>query len=287
MVILNRFLEVFRAVNKIYLPSVRNRGLLRPSSNCILWKLEMTITKSLTLAIAPLFLVTNVVAEEPNWTSYQFVLNHVKPGIKNEVSLMQVDYQTIKTDGSLDKAYQALSSFNLERLSNRQEKLSFYINAYNILALKKVVDHWPTKSIKDSGSFFSPVWDKPAGSLGGETVSLGQVEHKILRPMGEPRIHLAIVCASVSCPDLRGEPYTAAKLNQQLDDQARQFLNNQGKGLKIEENVIHISKIFDWFEQDFENQGGVRAFIKRYREELPQTKIKANISYDWATNGIE
>ncbi len=287
MAILNRLLEIFRAVDLIYLPIVRNRSLLRPSSNCVLWKLEMMIKKNLTLAITLLFLATNVVAEEPNWTSYQSVLNHVKSGMKNGVSLMQVDYQTIKTNGSLDKAYQALSSFNLERLSNHQEKLSFYINAYNILALKKVVDHWPTESIKDSGNFFSPVWDKPAGSLGGETVSLGYVEHKILRPMGEPRIHLAIVCASVSCPDLRGEPYIAAKLNQQLDDQARQFLNNQGKGLKIGENVIRISKIFDWFEQDFDNQGGVRAFIKRYREELPQTKIKANISYDWATNGME
>ena len=246
----------------------------------------MTIKRPLILAITLLLLATNVVAEEPDWTSYQTVLNHVKRGMKNGISLMQVDYQTIKTNGSLDKAYQELSTFKLERLSDRQEKLAFYINAYNILALKKVVDHWPTDSIKDSGSFFSPVWDKPAGSLGGESVSLGQIEHKILRLMGEPRIHLAIVCASVSCPDLRNEPYIAAKLDNQLDDQVRQFLNNPGKGLKIEKKAIRVSKIFDWFEEDFEDDGGVTAFVKHYKKDLPALKLKANIPYDWATNGV-
>ena len=201
---------------------------------------------------------------------------------------MLVDYRTIKTNGSLDKAYQMISTFKHEHLANREEKLAFYINAYNILALKMVADHWPTESIKDAGGLFSPVWDKPAGMLHGKTVTLGDVEHKILRPMGEPRIHLAIVCASVSCPDLRDEPFTAARLSDQLDDQTQRFLNNQGKGLKIEEKVILVSRIFDWFEEDFEVYGGVPAFIKRYRTDLPDLKIKkAGISYDWAVNGVE
>ena len=247
----------------------------------------MTIKRNLILAISLLFLTTHVVAEEPDWASYQIVLNHVKLGVKNGVSLMQVDYQTIKSNGSLNKAYQQLSDFKIEQLANSNEKLAFYINAYNILALKKVVDHWPTDSIKDSGSFFSPVWGKQAGSLNGETVSLGQIEHKILRPMGEPRIHLAIVCASVSCPDLRNEPYTAVKLNDQLDNQARLFLNNEGKGLKIEGKVIRLSKIFDWFEEDFDASGGVSAFIKRYRNDLPAFMVNANIPYDWNVNGLE
>jgi len=234
-----------------------------------------------------LFLALNVVADEPDWTSYQAVLTHVKPGVKDGISLMLVDYQAIKTNGGLEKAYQGLATFNLDRLSGRQEKLAFYINVYNILALKMVADHWPTKSIKDVGSFFKPVWDKPAGALMGNTVTLGEIEHKILRPMREPRIHLAIVCASVSCPDLRNEPYTATRLDKQLDDQARGFLNNQGKGLKIEGHIIRISKIFDWFEADFDVDGGVRAFIKRYKSQLPDLEIEANIPYDWAVNGVE
>lgn len=247
----------------------------------------MSIKRKLVLVINLLFLATYVAAEEPDWSRYQTVLNEVTPGVKNGVSLMQVDYQTIKMDGSLDRAYQELSDFKLDRLSSRNEKLAFYINAYNILALKKVLDHWPIDSIKDLGSFFSPVWNKPAGALNGETVSLGQIEHKILRPMGEPRIHLAIVCASVSCPDLRSEPYTAERLNAQLDDQTRQFLNNSGKGLKIEKKLIRVSKIFDWFEDDFVASGGVSAFIHRYRTGLPAFNVKANIPYDWATNGMK
>ncbi len=247
----------------------------------------MATKRTIWVSVLFLLMTANVIAEEPDWTSYQIVLNHLKPGIKNNVSLMQVDYQAIKDNGSLDQAYQELSAFKLEHLSNHFEKLAFYINAYNILALKKVVDHWPTQSIKDSGSFFSPVWGKPAGSLNGKTVTLDQIENEILRPMGEPRIHLAIVCASVSCPDLRNEPYTANKLNDQLDDQARQFLNNSGKGLRVEKGLIRISKIFDWFEDDFVASGGVSEFINHYKTGLPDFKIKANISYDWTTNGLK
>lgn len=246
----------------------------------------MTTKLTVALGIAFLLLSLSVVAEEPDWTSYQTVLKHVALGKKKGVTLMLVDYQAIKTNGSLDEAYRQLSSFNVERLSNRNEQLAFYINAYNILALKKVIDHWPTKSIKESGKFFSPVWGKPAGFLNGERVTLGQIEHEILRPMADPRIHLAIVCASVSCPDLRNEPYTADKINDQLDDQSKQFLNNSGKGLKIEKKIIRISKIFDWFEQDFKLSGGVRAFIKYYKKDLPPFEVKANIYYDWGVNGV-
>ncbi|MGR9117500.1 MAG: DUF547 domain-containing protein [Gammaproteobacteria bacterium] len=244
----------------------------------------------MSLRISSLFLIlalsaVRAAAEEPDWSVYRSVLSHVQPGVKNGVSLMQVDYAAIKSNGSLEKAYRALSDFDPNRLASRDEKLAFYINAYNILALKMVTDHWPTDSIKDAGSLFSPVWDKPAGELGGKAVTLGEVEHGILRKMGEPRIHLAIVCASVSCPDLRGEPYVAARLGEQLDEQVRNFLDNAGKGLRIESHAIRVSKIFDWFEADFEVYGGVAAFIKRYKTGLPALKVKADIPYDWAVNG--
>ncbi len=250
-------------------------------------EVEVPNNKCFIFILSLFFSAWNVLAEEPNWASYRGVLEQVKTGSKNGVSLMLVDYQTIKTNGTLDNAYQTISGFAPGRLSGRKEQLAFYINAYNILALKMVADHWPTESIKDAGSLFTPVWDKPAGKLGGKVMTLGEVEHKILRPMGEPRIHLAIVCASVSCPDLRNEPFTAARLNEQLDDQARKFLHNQGKGLKIEKKAVRISKIFDWFEEDFDMHGGVPAFIKRYRNDLPELKVKANIPYDWTVNSVE
>lgn len=235
------------------------------------------------LVVIP-WLAGQTVAAEPNWDAYHAVLAHVQPGGKNGVTLMLVDYPAIKSDGSLDKAYQALATFDIKRLSGRAEQLAFYINAYNILALKMVADHWPVDSIKDVGNLLSPVWDRPAGQLGGKGVTLSEVEHKILRPMGEPRIHLAIVCASVSCPDLRDEPYTAAKLDAQLDNQAQRFLANPGKGLTLDKDQIRVSQLFDWFESDFAAGGGVTAFIKHYRPNLPNLKIKANINYDWSVN---
>ncbi len=229
--------------------------------------------------------ITSALAEEPDWRAYQAVLDHVSMATKNGVSMIEVDYPAIKNGGDLALAYRVLSTFDSKRLVTREEKLAFYINAYNILALKMVTDHWPVNSIKDIGSLFSPVWDKEAGQLAGEKVSLADVEHKILRKMGEPRIHMAIVCASVSCPDLRPEPYTAARLDRQLTEQSRNFLANPGKGLRIEQNSIRVSKIFDWFDEDFEVYGGVPAFIKKYRSDLPDLKIKANLPYDWEVNG--
>ena len=240
----------------------------------------------LIIVLSFLLATGKLAAEEPDWSHYQALLKHVNPGVKNNVSLMLVDYKQMNGDGSLDKVYQDISLFDLERLSGRNEKLAFYINAYNILALKMIADNLPIDSIKDAGSFFSPVWDKPAGMLGGKLVTLGEIEHKILRPMGEPRVHFAIVCASVSCPDLRNEMFTALKLDQQLNDQVQHFLNNQGKGLKIENNVIRVSKIFDWFEEDFDGDGGISSFITHYRTDLPKFRIKANLAYDWSVNAV-
>ena len=208
------------------------------------------------------------------------------PGTKNNVKLVLVDYQTLKENGKLEAAYQQLSSFPVKNLSNKDEKLAFYINAYNILALKTVIDHWPLDSIKDVGNLLSPVWGKPVGSIDGKTVSLDDIENKILRPMGEPRIHFAIVCASVSCPDLRNTPYTASKLNSQLDEQVQKFLTNADKGLRVGDKDIQISKIFDWFGKDFKPAGDVEAFIRRYRSDLPELPLKEDINYDWNVNGI-
>lgn len=246
----------------------------------------MKITKHWLALTTLLILSFNTFATEPDWSAYAEALKSVSPGTKNNVKLALVDYQTLKENGKLEAAYQQISSFPVKTLSNKEEKLAFYINTYNILALKMVVDHWPLDSIKEVGSLLSPVWGKPTGSIDGKTVSLDDIENKTLRPMDEPRIHFAIVCASVSCPDLRNTPYTASKLNDQLDEQVRQFLANADKGLRIGDKTIQISRIFDWFEKDFKSAGGVEAFIRRYRTDLPTLPLKENINYDWNVNGI-
>jgi len=235
--------------------------------------------------MAGLLVANNVAAVEPDWHDYAKVLQSVKQGQKHGVSLALVDYTTIKKSGQLDQVYQQIARYPVSALSGREEKLAFYINSYNILALKMVADHWPVKSIKDIGRFFSPVWGKEAGTIDGRVLSLDDVENTIIRPMGEPRIHLAIVCASVSCPDLRDEPYIASKLNQQLESQVNAFLRNDKKGLRVEGNEIVVSKIFKWFKEDFEPLGGVNAFIHSYRTDLPVNySINADLNYDWSVN---
>ena len=228
----------------------------------------------------------NLLAKEPDWTNYKNLLSqHVKQGNRHGIDLMAVDYSGIKNNPLYAQVIKEIKEFNTDQLSGNNEKLAFYINAYNILAIKMVLDHWPVKSIKDAGSLFSSVWKKDVGKINQKIVTLNEVEHEVLRKLGEPRIHMAIVCASVSCPDLRNEPYTSTKLSAQLDDQTIKFLNNSGKGLRLTGNVAEVSKIFGWFEEDFEKRGGIAKFIKSYRKDLPKNiKINSDISYDWNLN---
>ena len=149
------------------------------------------LSKRLVMVLAALLLlVESAFAVEPDWSDYANLLHrHVSQSSKHGTDLAVVDYPALKKSGALKSVYRQLTEFPVQSLGNREEKLAFYINAYNILALKMVLDHWPVESIKDVGGLLSPVWNKPAGKIGGKTVTLGQIEHKILRPMGEPRIY--------------------------------------------------------------------------------------------------
>lgn len=248
----------------------------------------MRFAKPLLLAaLLNLILSFSVFAASPDWSIYAQALLSVKAGNKHDTPLNLVDYSALKKSGQVEAAYQLIKTFPVETLTSKEEKLAFYINAYNILALKMVLDHWPVDSIKDVGNVLSPVWKKTAGVIGGKEVSLDAIENEVLRPMGEPRIHFAIVCASVSCPDLRTEPYSAEKLNAQLESQVGSFLNNAKKGLNDEGKVIHVSKIFDWFGKDFKAAGGVEAFIRQHHNGLSKAPIQADIEYDWDINGID
>jgi len=228
----------------------------------------------------------NLNAQEVDWSSYAALLaKHVQAGSKDNVELNAVDYPGLKNDPLFDQVVEQLNKTNPKKLKNKNEKLAFFINAYNILAIKVVLDHWPMESIKDAGSLFSSVWKKNAGKINNKPVSLDMIEHDILRKMGEPRIHMAVVCASVSCPDLRNEPFISKELSEQLDDQTRLFLANPKKGLAVKGNDVHVSRIFDWFEHDFDDVGGLKKFFASYRNDLPKKySLKADLPYNWNLN---
>jgi hypothetical protein len=208
----------------------------------------------------------------------------------------RVDYAALRGDPDWPRLVASLAAADPDALPGRAEKLAFWINAYNVLAIDWVVREGPVESIRDLGSLLRPVWKKKAGEIGGRDVTLDEIEHRILRPLGEPRIHVAIVCASTSCPGLRREPFRAAALDRQLDEQARAFLADPRKGLAVDRGagVARVSKIFDWFAGDFDASGGVRAFLARHAPAAERawlaergTRLELRwLEYDWRLNGL-
>ncbi|MFH0793363.1 MAG: DUF547 domain-containing protein [bacterium] len=208
----------------------------------------------------------------------------------NGIEASTVDYAKIAADPAWLKLLEALET--APEPSGDAARKAFWINAYNILAIKVVLTKYPVPGIKDVGSLLKPVWKQDAGMVAGKTRTLNDIEHEILRKMGDPRIHAAIVCASLSCPDLRAEAFRAEKLDEQLDDQLKLFLANPAKGARFDDasRVLYLSSIFDWFGEDF-TKGGKSlqtALLKYLPREIAiklsaDTKIKF-LDYDWSLN---
>jgi hypothetical protein len=209
---------------------------------------------------------------------------------------VRVDYRGLRGDSRWPVLLAGLAAAEPPRAAEGAAHLAFWINAYNALAIDVVLEAYPVASIRDAGSFLRPVWDRPAGTVGGRTVSLGEIEHRILRPLGEPRIHAAIVCASTSCPSLRREGFRAERLDAQLEDALRGFLADPRKGSRLEADAraLTLSPIFQWFAEDFDAAGGVRAYLA---PRLPAESARALVErgdalalryfdYDWALNDL-
>lgn len=170
------------------------------------------------------------------------------------------------------------------------EQLTYWINAYNAFTVQLILKHYPLKSIKDIGStiqvpFVNSPWDIKFIEIGDEKLDLNNIEHSILRKnFNEPRIHFAINCASISCPKLRAEAYTADKMERQLQEQTEAFINDPKRN-KIGKDQVEISKIFSWFKGDFTKKGSLIDFVNKYSK----VKIDENaeidyLDYNWSLN---
>jgi hypothetical protein len=246
-------------------------------------------------AVAVWFLAMATAAQAVDTSAYAGLLEaHVKPGSIGGIRLSVVDYRGIQSDPNYAKALQAFAAVTPAQLQGKNERLAFWINAYNLLAIKAVLDQYPVKSIKDGGSLLQSIWKKKVGTVAGKAYALDDIENGILRKdFTEPRIHFAIVCASLSCPDLRAEPYTAERLDAQLDEATRAFLANPAKGLVpgSDGKTAKASSIFKWFGEDFGAVGGVSKFILTKAEPALAARIagltEAGLSYleyDWSLN---
>lgn len=180
------------------------------------------------------------------------------------------------------------------------QQLTFLINAYNAFTLELIVDHYErfatgdADSIRDLGGFFSTAWEREFFELLGAKRSLDWLEHGTIRvDFDEPRIHAALICAAMSCPKLPATAFVAAGLDDQLENQMQTFLSDHQKN-GIDEQGLYLSRIFDWYEQDF---GDLRAYMRDYSDALADNEAEARAlegdirirytDYDWTLNSKE
>ena len=195
-----------------------------------------------------------------------------------------VNYKSFKTEHEKLLGYiKVLGLFHANDIFqtiSKEEKLAFWINAYNALTIDLVIRNYPIKSIKDIKDPWKQRLWKPANF----EYNLDEIEHEILRKMDEPRIHFAIVCASYSCPKLQNKAFTAENLESQLTTATKEFLADTKRN-ELSEKSIKISKIFDWFLKDFTLNGTLIDFLNQYSEVNISPRAKKRFKdYDWALN---
>ena len=205
----------------------------------------------------------------------------------------RVDYAALKSNPGTFESYLNLLAVNAPSdNATFQAGLAFWINAYNALTIKGVLDHYPTTSvrkIKLFGGFFSRI----KFQVGGRSYTLDNIEHDIIRyEFGDPRIHFALVCASLGCPILENRAFVPETLEKRLDNATANFINNPEKiRLDRENGVLHLSQIFEWYAEDFEDtHGSVINFISEYLPEADAAFLKKEevqiqyFKYDWSLN---
>ena len=201
------------------------------------------------------------------------------------VSEGRVDYNAINENKADLETLLALAKNTTFAVSDPSNYQAFWINGYNLLVIKSVVDNLPLKSPLDKAGFF----DKIKHDIGGHKITLNDIEHKLLRGNfpKEPRFHFVLVCAGLGCPPIIANAYMPATLDEQLERQTRKALNDPNF-IRQQKNKVKISQIFEWYKGDFTLEGGLLEFINTYREEkLPDNARLSYYAYDWTLNGTQ
>ena len=203
-----------------------------------------------------------------------------------------VNYPGYAADPRLTQYLEQLNRLDPTTLPSKKDRLAFWINTYNAFAIKGILDGYSPKGLTGQYKYFV----NRDYMVGGAKINLYAVERDILIPrFREPRIHFAIVCASRSCPKLRSWAFTTEKIEEQLDDSARMFINDPTRNLfDREHKIAYLSKIFDWFTEDFvSHSGSLNKYVAQYvddpqlAEELAKDSYDVKfLEYDWNLNGI-
>lgn len=226
-----------------------------------------------------------------------------RPSVKiHGIETTVFDYAAMKQDTErpdslFKRTLKALEGMDPARLSGPNEEKAFWLNAYNFAAIRLIIDHYPVDSIRSMKiSLIKYPWAKKAVRIGAQNYSLQEIEKAILlKRFGDPRIIFAVSCAAVSCPDRIPEPFTASRLDAQLDDMIRTFFANPTKGLRVDKGsrTVTLAWILKKDEPLFpQEKGGVLGFVSRYVDKDLQDWLRANpvevryFDHDWALNDI-
>jgi len=194
-----------------------------------------------------------------------------------------VNYKKFKeNEEMLDDFLEVLAETKIDKSWTEKDKIAFWINVYNAYTIKLILNNYPVESIKD----IRKPWDRKFFIIDGEYLSLGAVEHEILRKkFTEPRIHFAINCASKSCPRIVQIPYTGKNLEKLLERQTKEYINNAAVN-DVNKKSYELSKLFSWFSKDFKKaEGSVINFINKYSlVPISNQTNKGFKNYDWALN---
>jgi len=234
---------------------------------------------------------SGMVIEHSPWTA--LLKRYVKPG-EDGINLVAYADVTAADRRALDSYIDNLSAIPISRYA-RDEQFAYWVNLYNAITVKVILDHYPVDSIRDidlsSGLFGDGPWDAKLVTIEGQDVSLNDIEHRILRPIWrDPRVHYAVNCASIGCPNLRAEAYAGATLEDALNESAGAYINHP-RGARVRDGKLRVSSIYVWFADDF--GGGSDEAVIEHLQTYAKAPLNSQLSkitsidghtYDWALN---
>lgn len=223
----------------------------------------------------------------------RFLKEYVRP---HSSGVNRVAYAKVRSSDKavLDRYVKNLTEVPISRY-NRDEQLAYWINLYNALTVKVVLDYYPVQSIRDikSGFFSIGPWNKKLITVEREKLTLNNIEHRILRPIWkDPRIHYGVNCASIGCPNLQPVAFTGSTADTLLDKAAREFINHP-RAARVDRGRLVVSSIYVWFHEDFgDNDKDVIEHLRQYADPKLVNSLSgitriADDRYDWVLNGVE
>jgi hypothetical protein len=232
--------------------------------------------------VALLITIISIINANGQIKSTTDYFNKINIFLAKNVKSGKVNYKVIAADKTgLDEIITYAST--KQKFINSDEKKAYYLNTYNMLVIKGIINNYPTKGPMEIKGFF----DKKEYAVNGASVTLNYIENDIIRKTyNDARIHFALVCGAKSCPPIQNFAFTTTKLESQLDVLTKQSIQNKNF-TKIEGNKVSISMLFNWYKDDFiKSKGSIIAFLNAYlKTPIPNTAVVENYTYDWALNG--